>query len=250
MTQDHKEWFERWFSSPLYETLYAQRDAAEATRMIDLIESIVPPRAEQRVLDLACGRGRHSIALAKRGYSVTGVDLSQRAIDTASVKARDLGLDIRFLTGDMRVPLAESFTLIVNLFTSFGYFEREDDDIRVMQAISKMSRRDGWVVIDFLNPRWVRNTLVEQEERELDGASVHIRRWIEDGRVYKRLEFREAGAPEPAVFTERVTLYPKEWFTVQMDLSGFELVELFGEYDGTPFSVDSSRMIFFFRKVS
>lgn len=258
LTQDRQEWFERWFSSPMYESLYAGRDATEAKQMIDLIEQRVPPAEDQRVLDLACGRGRHSLALARRGYHVTGMDLSQRAIQTASLKAQKEGLEVDFIVGDMRVPLQKRFDLIVNLFTSFGYFDREEDDIRVLEAIGKMNRKGGWVVIDFLNPDWVRSSLVESEERELGGSSVKISRWIKEGRVHKRMEFEDgglngaAGSATPAgtaVFQERVTLYPKEWFTVQMDLSGYELVDLFGEYDGTPYSSDSSRMIFFFRKV-
>ena len=115
-------WFEEWFDSPLYELLYAYRNEEEARRLADLIEDKIPPGDFSNVVDVGCGRGRHSIALAERGYHVTGFDLSPTAIEKARriAKERDLS-NVRFIVQDMRKPLDDTFDAAFNLFTTFGY---------------------------------------------------------------------------------------------------------------------------------
>lgn len=259
-----KEWFSTWFDTPLYEKLYADRDQQEAVQMIDLLESTLPCKDHPMVLDLGCGRGRHSIELTRRGYRVTGLDLSEQALEKARKKADERGVDVRFVQGDMRIPIQETFDLVVNLFTTFGYFSDSEDDERVLDAVTQMVSPQGWFVLDFLNPDWVRKTLVTQENRSIEGLEVHIQRWIESAStkgdsfdlVKKEMRFTDGEGRTLGVFEESVRLYPLEWLETQLHARGFQLINLFGDYQGDEFRAADSleaectpRAIQFYQKI-
>lgn len=242
-------WFEAWFDSPLHEYLYAHRDAADAARLADLIESCTSEQDYPELLDLACGRGRHSLNFAKKGYRVTGVDLAPAAIAKAKNKAFEAGLDIRFLEGDMREPLPETFDIIVNLFTSFGYFEDDSENERAITAVSKMLRPGGVFWLDYLNPVKLRTSLVARDQGEIPGWSYSIRRWIDDGAVHKEIRLFKADGTESQVFEEYVRLFDLEWFTVVAQRHGLGLQKAYGDYDGTDFDpAQSDRMVLWFIK--
>ena len=132
-------WFEEWFDSPLYEKLYAYRNKNEADQLADLIEEEIPVSNFPKILDLGCGRGRHSITLAERGYNVLGMDLSKEVISKAAQIAAKKNLpNLRFQVGDMRRPLDKTFDAVVNLFTSFGYFRDDGENAQVIESVSKM----------------------------------------------------------------------------------------------------------------
>lgn len=264
-------WYSTWFDTPLYEKLYADRDQQEAVDMIRLLEENLPIKDYARVLDLGCGRGRHSLEMAKRGYHVTGLDLSVQALQKARQKAEALGLEITFMRGDMRTsvftgkgsgfrnsqPLgatntenlslqSDRFDVVVNLFTTFGYFSKSEDDQRVLDAVAEMVKDDGWFVLDFLNPEWVRNTLQAEEIRSIDGFTVHIRRWIERNtfdKVRKEMRFTDSEGNLTGEFEESVRMYPLEWFEEQMHGRGFQLERLFGDYQGGNFAAGSGTNI-------
>ncbi len=268
--QKGSKWFTTWFDTPLYEKLYADRDQQEAVDMIDLLGKLLPTKGYSKVLDLGCGRGRHSIEFARRGYDVTGLDLSERALEIARQKTKKEGLQVEFIQGDMRVPIqtegqTQIFDLVLNLFTTFGYFDDSADDERVVDAIAEMVRPQGWFVLDFMNPEWVRKTILPYESRSMDGVTVQIRRWIESGSevtgeydiVKKEITFRDDHGQESGIFRESVRLYPIEWFKNQLNRRGFQLISLFGNYQGDDFWAtdsqehDSSpRAIQFFQKIN
>lgn len=151
------DWFEDWFDSTLYEKLYANRDQKEAQQLINLLEETIPLQPHSKILDLGCGRGRHSISLARKGYHVKGIDLSERAIESAQEKAEGEGLEhVYFQVRDMRNPLPETFDAILNLFTTFGYFLDDNENTRVLDSVVRMLGMNGTFVLDYLNPSYVK----------------------------------------------------------------------------------------------
>ncbi len=243
-------WFEEWFDSPLYEKIYANRNREEAVQLIDFIETFIPVKKYPNILDLGCGRGRHSISLAQRGYQVTGIDLSEAAILKAKRLSESEGLNsVRFLIGDMREPLNLTFDSILNLFTTFGYFLDDSENLKVLTNVSGMLNKEGVFIQDFLNPSHIKKNLVPEEEGSYENLHYHIERYIENEMVFKNIRFTGPTLDEPVVFNERVKLYNLDWFQDHLKLAGLTMQSTYGEYDGTPYDKDeSSRMIMISRK--
>ncbi len=238
-------WFESWFDSPLYEQLYANRDDAEAARLVTWITGLLPPAEYPRVLDLGCGRGRHSLLLALKGYKVTGVDLSLQAIKKARDKAGEANIQsVSFETGDMRSWRNSPFDLVCNLFTSFGYF---DDDFNNLQVISNMKanlKSGGYLVMDYLNPSYVREKLVPLETVALGELTCRINRHIENGMVVKSLAFVSVENGRSVSFQERVKLYDLVWFEAAFAAHDMNIARLCGDYNGGSFDpLKSARMV-------
>ena len=237
------EWFERWFGKE-YIALYPHRNEMEAEHMVALIEGVLGGRKTvDRVLDLACGAGRHSGILANHWWTV-GLDLSEVLLQLAHRSA----VPAEFVRGDMRVlPFADSsFDVVVNLFTSFGYFADDESHLRVVQEVARVTRGGGTFVLDFLNTTQLRNTLVPYDEREIAGSVVEQRREIsDDGRfVIKRICIRGTGKE----FTERVRLFDKDDLSAMMVEAGFRIDAVYGNYDAAPVSADAPRVILFGRR--
>ena len=240
-------WYEEWFDSSLYEKLYAYRDDEEAARLADLLEVELPKIRYRKILDLGCGRGRHSLNMARRGYKVTGFDLSERAIQKARDRATNEGLTIDFRIHDMREPLDEQFDAILNLFTTFGYFDDDAENIRVLQAMSRMLRPSGRLVIDYLNANNVARSLNPHEGGSLDNLSYDITREIEEGTnmVVKTIRFHKQNG-EAREYQERVKLYDLSWFKEHLSRYNLTLVKCYGNYDGDPFDeYTSDRLLMF-----
>lgn len=238
-------WFEEWFDSPLYEFLYAYRNEEEANKLADLIEREIPVSAYNKVVDVGCGRGRHSITLAQRGYKVTGFDLSQTAIKKAKQKAAGRGLqNIDFRVQDMRIPLSERFDAAVNLFTTFGYFLDTEENVKVLENVNRMLNPSGRFLIDFMNSTKVERDLVPEESGTHKGIDYTIKRYIENGCVYKEVHFSGDEISSPQEFTERVQLFDKNWFVTKLNEAGFRTLNIWGSYGGEPFDeINSPRLI-------
>ncbi len=257
------DWFAEWFDTAWYDEMYAARDDREAQALVALIHRIAPPETAEKVLDLGCGRGRHAIALAKLGYEVHGLDLSDRALEIARERAAAQGLAIRFVKGDMRVPLQERFDMVTSLFTSFGYFESSSDDRLVLESVAQMLKPGGRFVLDFLNPGHVERSLVRSEEKQLRSARVRITRGIEQDEPFPRVvktmiftgQVEAGGSSDPArttgrrEFSERVRLYPADWFVRELEALGLDREHVYGGYAGEPYDREvSRRMVQVFRK--
>ena len=234
-------WYEDWFWSDAYTEVYDHRDEAEAEQLVTLIQRSITPAPTAHILDVGCGRGRHARALARRGYRVTGIDLSETAIEEARAAAAEDGLDetASFQVGDMREPFCEACADgVVNLFTSFGYFQDDAENEQALRAMTAALRPGGWFLQDFLNAPVVANSLGTSHHETEDGLTIHQDRWIEDGRVNKEITIEGADGAE--TFRESVRLYTLYDLKEMYARVGLELVELFGDYDGGDYEPDES----------
>ncbi|MEX2456681.1 MAG: methyltransferase domain-containing protein [Balneolaceae bacterium] len=234
-------WFEEWFDSPLYEKLYINRNESEAEDLARLIEKIIPRETYPKVLDLGCGRGRHSLTLAEKGYGVMGIDLSPQAIAKATKKVEKRGLEnVQFKEQDMRIPLDDTFDAVVNLFTTFGYFLEDSENIKVLRSVHSMLRTKGRFMIDFLNTNLVEKNLVRRESGRYENLYFDIERFIEDEMVYKKITFSGDDLEEAVHYQERVKLYDLNWFKQKFDECGFSLKNGWGNYSGEEFNPEKS----------
>lgn len=243
-------WYKDWFDTTWYEKLYKKRDDDDALRLLDAIASFLPDRGS-KLADLACGRGRHSLNLANRGYEVHGYDLSERAISVARNKADQEGYaNLEFYVHDMREPLAEEYAGLINFFTSFGYFETDEENAQVLKVMAQATRKNAHIIIDFLNPTFVEKNLISENVIALDDAQVSITRSISNGRISKSMEFQEYDSGRKHRYQENVALLPASWFEHHASEIGLRLESMFGDYSGSVFDRHSSpRQIMIFRKL-
>lgn len=236
-------WFASWFDTPYYHILYKDRDYQEAQTFMDNIVGYLNLPEEAKILDLACGKGRHSIYLNQMGFDVTGVDLSENSIAEASKSSND---KLHFAVHDMREPCAEKFDAILNLFTSFGYFENEEDNFKTLKAIHNSLSEYGFAVIDFMNVHTVIDNLVASEEKIVDGIHFHIKRKVVDGFILKEIDFEDKG--QTFHFTEKVRALKLEDFEQMMEKAGIYLLDTFGDYKLKKFYKNQSeRLIMLFK---
>lgn len=235
------DWFEEWFDSPLYEKLYANRDEREAVKLVELLEKTLPLDKCSKILDLGCGRGRHSITLNRSGYDVTGIDLSEKAIRTAREKAENLNLsNIRFLVRDMRNPLPETFDAIVNLFTTFGYFYSDKENASVFDSIRHMMEPGSTFVLDYLNAARIRDNYIPTDEGEFQDLEYKVKRYIKGNAIYKKIIFSGDRINGEKEYAERVKLYELPWFQKEMSERNLVIDHIYGDYEGNKFDPDTS----------
>jgi len=241
------EWFEQWFGEE-YHALYPHRDEEDARRAVELIRAVVPWSPGNRVLDLACGPGRHAAELERLGGEggchVVGFDLSRAMLRRARERTR-----AALVRGDMRaLPFRDgSFSLAVNLFTSFGYFLSDDEHRRVVRQVAAALAPGGHFVLDYLNAEQVRRALQLSEQakrRSVNGErrrDVRVTRRIDDnGRfVIKEIELRDEGRR----FQERVRLYGPDELAALLADAGLEVTGRYGNYDGGPLEPSAPRVI-------
>jgi len=240
-----KEWFGKWFDSPYYHVLYKHRDHEEAKSFIDHLIRYFQFTKEDCIQDLACGKGRHAIYLNKQGFNVVGLDLSPQNIALAN---RFRNERLQFFIHDMRFPWkSEKSDYILNLFTSFGYFDTKGENQQAINAIAEGLKKGGKLLIDFLNPYTVINNLVQEEIKSINGIEFHIRRLLEGEFLVKKINFEDKGINYE--FQEKVKAIRRVKFLKYFDRAGLELIDIFGDYDLNPYIAEKSeRMIFVLKK--
>jgi SAM-dependent methyltransferase len=233
------EWFRKWFSNKYYLELYKHRDDKEATDLINLIQRSISLKNNDKVLDVCCGAGRHSIELARRGFDVTGFDLSEYLIGEANKQKKFLkekNVNVKFLIKDMRnFNFRNSFDLILNIFSSFGYFEKDEENFKVFGNVKSSLKKNGYFVFDFLNEAVLRKTLVKKDFVMIAGKKAIQERRIENNFVYKDIKVGKD------LFTERIKLYSCKEICSQLESTGFKVIKLSGDYYGNKFLKNKSK---------
>jgi SAM-dependent methyltransferase len=237
-----KNWIS-WFDTPYYHILYKDRNFREAQVFMDNLTHYLNLPEKAKVLDLACGKGRHAIYLNQLGFEVLGADISENSITEANKNSNAF---LKFEVHDMRIPFQEKFDAIFNLFTSFGYFENDDDNITTLKSIKSSLSKYGFAVIDFMNVAQVIATLIPEETKTVDGIDFKLKRYVEDGHIFKEIDFEAEG--QQFHFTEKVKALTLQDFEKLMAEAGIFLLDVFGDYKLKKFhKTDSERLIMIFK---
>lgn len=240
-----KEWFESWFDTKYYHTLYKNRDYSEAERFINNLLDFLNPAKDSRFVDIACGKGRHSKFIHGKGFNVVGYDLSKESI-LAAKKNIDKGLE--FYAHDMRqIFRTNYFDYALNLFTSFGYFKNKRDELNALKSSARNLKPNGTLVIDFLNREKVIAGLVPFEKKEIDGIEFNISKKIQNNQVIKTIEFEDEG--KSFSFQESVKLLGLNDFSEYLKQGDLKITHTFGSYDLDDFSNESDRLIIIAKKL-
>jgi SAM-dependent methyltransferase len=237
------DWWRNWFGAE-YLGLYDKELAARTPVEIDRLQALLQLRPPNRILDLPCGQGRHAIELAKRGYDVTAVDLSAFLLGVGRERAATLGVRVRFFQGDMREVLSgERFQLVLNLFTSFGYFADAADDRKVAVAAAAMLEPGGRFVVELINGDRLMRNFQDREWFTVGEATVMERRSLDRQTRVMTVERTVSGPAHSDVNHHAVRLYgPPEIERLLRD-AGFAAVDLYGDWDGSPATQESLRVV-------
>lgn len=244
-------WFEDWFNTPYYHILYKDRDFVEAENFITNLTKELQLPTESKIIDLACGKGRHSVFLHELGYEVLGVDLSEESILHNKKFETSTPRSLSFKVHDMRNELypnisPEKVDAVFNLFTSFGYFDEEEDDKKVFQSVKNVLKEGGIFILDFLNEKFVKNTLIPETAVKKGGIDFKIKKRIEKNYVIKDIYFEDDG--KNYHYFEKVKLSTLEQIKALAESCGFEVIKIWGNYNLEDFDKETSpRCIFKFK---
>ena len=233
-----KDWFTDWFNTSYYHVLYKERNDEEAQLFMKNITTFLTLPKTTHILDLPCGKGRHSVFLNSLGYNVTGGDLAENSIKTAQKFEND---SLKFKVHDMRQPFNHQYDAIFNLFTSFGYFEDDKDDLLILENIKNGLKKEGYFVFDFLNTEFVKATLVPKETKIVEDITFHITREIKDGFIVKNISF--FADEKKHAYTERVKYLDPEKMKVYFEKVGFKITNIFGDYNLSHFDTQTSNRL-------
>lgn len=238
-------WFAHWFDSPYYHKLYKNRDEKEAQIFIDNLIEKLNLKKGSKLIDIACGKGRHARYFNSKAVDVVGVDLSPKSI--ASAKQNE-NATLQFAVHDMREVFRENhFDIATNLFTSFGYFEDDKDEQKAINAMAKNLKAGGLLIIDFMNVKKAIANLVFEEKKEIDGITFNIKRSVKDKHIIKDIEIVERTGKQH--FQEKVKALTLTDFSTFISSAGLKIIDIFGNYNLEDFDTTSSdRLILICKK--
>jgi len=246
-------WYEESFGS-CYLEVYAHRDEGEAERDVHAIVRLIGPDPGEPILDLGCGAGRHLLALHRRGFKrIVGIDLSAELLgEAARILPRHSGERIALVRGDMReIPFRDTFATVVSLFTTFGYFDTDAENARIVSSVRGALGAGGVFLLDYLNRDDVIANYVSEDEQELSGMLVRNVRTLTEGnrRIEKRItiERREA---EPVTLFESVRLFSSDELLAMFADAGFGRIRCYGSLAGEAYRSESARLVVVGERVS
>lgn len=242
----NKDWYEHWFGSLYYKILYQDRDELEAQEFIETLLNYLQPLPGSPMLDIACGEGRFAIELAGQGFDVTGIDISHMSIEKAKAHEND---QLHFYVHDMRFPFyINYFDYAFNFFTSFGYFIRDRDHVMAAKSFAASLRKNGILVIDYLNREQVLDNMVPEITVHRGSYTFHISKKLERDHITKTINFTDADN-KPHCYTESVAAFSLSDFIQIFKKAGLSLTGTFGDYKlGAYDPLSSPRMIMVFKK--
>lgn len=242
-------WFEDWFNSSYYHQLYFQRDDREAAAFIELLLAYLQPPTGARMLDVACGKGRHSRMLAAAGFDVTGIDLAAASIAEANTYAHE---HLRFFEHDMRLPFhIRYFQYAFNFFTSFGYFKSDREHANALRSIAQSLVLGGTFVIDYLNVHYAEDHLIHKMEKEIGPVNYYITKWFDENHFYKKIVVEDDALNQPLTYTEKVAKFSLGDFNDMLSYHGMQIQTVFGDYQLGAYDVRKSpRMIIIAKKIN
>ena len=241
-------WFKNWFNSPYYHQLYFNRDTSEAAAFINKLIAYLKPATGSTMLDVACGKGRHSMQLASNGFDVTGIDLSEDSIKEA---LQQQGEKLHFYQHDMRLPFRINyFDYAFNFFTSFGYFKTQREHDNAVRTIAQSLKPGGTFVMDYLNVHYSEDHTVHHSEKEINGVNFIITKWYDEDYFYKKITLEDEALQEPLVYTEKVAKFSLGDFTEMFAYQGMQIQEVFGDYSFTHYDIRKSpRLVMIAKKI-
>jgi len=241
-------WFKDWFNSQYYHQLYFKRDEKEAAEFIHLLIERLNPPANSLMLDVACGKGRHSKILADHGFDITGIDISPDSIAEAKEFENER---LHFFVQDMRLPfMINYFDYAFNFFTSFGYFKSEREHYNAIRSIAQSIKPNGTLVIDYLNVHYAEDHLIHKADKEIDGINFFITKWFDETHFYKKIVVEDDDLTEPLEYTEKVAKFTLGDFNDMFAYHNLQIQEVYGDYHFGTYDVRKSpRLIMIAKKV-
>lgn len=210
-----------------YLALYSDHLETRTQRELAGLKKLCPLSSGARILDLGCGHGRHSIELARRGFRVTGVDLSTLFLD----KARQACQEVRWLQKDMRqITFVEEFDAVVSLYHAFGYFAQDSENQRVLQAIYRALVPGGYFLLDLIGPQvipsYLGQDIVEQETYWVDETCSFRNQRLEIEQVF---HYPEQG---PKIYNHSLRIYDGDELRATLESEGFVVEGQWGDFEG------------------
>ena len=236
------EWYKNWFNSEEYLKVYRHRDQKEANELVQLVIKNIDVSKVKNVLDMAAGSGRHAIIFTEKGFNVTAVDLSENLLSIGKKNAENENVKIEFVHSDIRNFNPNiKYNLILNLFTSIGYFEKDEENYFILSKAYKLLENNGYFVLDYFNKNFVENNLVPTTVDEFDGSVITQNRFIEGERIIKEITIDNKGKINK--YFESVRMFSKDELINMMEKLGFRIIKTFGDFMGNSFELDSSPRI-------
>lgn len=232
-------WYEEWFNTKEYLEVYKNRDDVEAETLTELILSNIKIESSAKILDMAAGAGRHAINFARRGFNVSAVDLSKNLIKVAKENASVYDVNIDFVHSDIRkFETSDKFDLVLNLFTSIGYFDSDEENFELLRKAYNLLKPGGYFILDYFNRNYLETNLVPSSVESINGLVINQNRSIQGSRVIKEIVIKNNG--ETKKYFESVRMFSLDELRTELENTGFKLNSTFGDLDGKPFVLETS----------